>query len=435
MKNAALDIVKTLQDAGHTAYWAGGCVRDFLMGRHPKDYDIATSATPDEIENLFEKTIPIGKCFGVITTEWNGHHFEIATFRNDGGYSDGRRPNAITFSHPAEDALRRDFTINGLFFDPVHEEIHDFVGGQTDIQNKLIRFIGDPHERILEDHLRILRAVRFKNTLGFGYHPDTYAALRKHAALAAKVSGERIRDELNKMLMGDRVSVAFEDLQDTRILEHVFPELEACKGVAQPAEYHQEGDVWTHLMRALDSLPEDTPLVARWAVLFHDIGKPETFKIGERIRFDHHSHVSAEIANRVMRRLRFSRQNIDHVTWAVKHHFMMVELLEMPLGRQRHWFLDPRFPTLLTLFYADAAGTIPMDLSLYEKVKAEYESVVAHFGSMPQPLVSGEDVMTMHGLKPGPQVGTILKEAMEQQLAHAFENREDALQWLRRYPV
>jgi len=431
MKNAAIEIVKTLQDAGHTAYWAGGCVRDFLMGRHPKDYDIATSAKPDEIEDLFEKTIPIGKSFGVITAEHNGHHFEIATFRNDSGDSDGRRPNAVTFSHPAEDAFRRDFTINGLFFDPIYEEFHDFVGGQDDIKNKLIRFIGDPHERILEDHLRILRAHRFRNILQFGYHPDTYHALRKHAHLSNKVSWERVRDELNKIMMSPHSAVAFEDMQDTGVLEHIFPELEACKGIAQPPEFHREGDVWNHLMDSISALDEDVPLIARWAVLFHDIGKPETFKIAERIRFDGHCEASAEIAERVMRRLRFSRQDIDHVSWAVKHHFMMVDLLKMSIGRQRHWFLDPRFPTLLILFYADAAGTTPVDLSLYEKVKAEYEFVKEKFGSMPKPLLSGKEVMEIHGLQPGPQVGEILKKAMEHQLAHDFETHEEALAWLK----
>ena len=366
----------------------------------------------------------------MITTELNGHHFEIATFRNDSGYSDGRRPHAVTFSHPAEDALRRDFTINGLFFDPVYEELHDFVGGQDDIKNKLIRFIGDPHERILEDHLRILRALRFKNTLAFGFHPDTYKALRKHAHLADKVSWERVRDELNKIIMSDKATVAFEDMQDTGVLPHVFPELEACKGVAQPAEFHQEGDVWTHLMHSLNSLPKDASLMVRWAVLFHDIGKPETFKVVERIRFDHHSSVSAKIAARVMRRLHFSRQNIEHVTWVVKHHFMMMELLEMPVGRQRHWFLNPKFPDLLMLFYADAAGTTPTDLSLYEKVKAAYLHTIDKFGSLPEPLLTGEDIMKIHELKPGPLVGKVLKEAMERQLEHEFKTREEALAWL-----
>ncbi len=383
MKNTAVDIVKTLQSAGFQAYWAGGCVRDFLLKKTPKDYDIATSARPEQIEDLFEDTYAVGKSFGVITAIENGHHFEIASFRSDSGYSDGRRPDAVTFTSPDEDAKRRDFTINGLFFDPVTEEIHDFVGGRNDLDNKLIRFIGDPHERILEDHLRILRAIRFKNTLGFGYHPDTYHAIKKHAHLADKVSWERVRDELNKIILSRKASVAFEDMQDTGVLPHVFPELEACKGVAQPPQFHHEGDVWTHLMSALDALPEDASLLAHWTVIFHDIGKPQTFTLNERIRFDKHSEVSAQLAAKVMRRLRFGRKDIDHVTWAVRHHFMMVQLLEMPIGRQRRWFLDERFPTLLQLFYADAAGTQPVDLSLYEKVKAAYEETLQPYESRP----------------------------------------------------
>lgn len=437
MHSIATQIVKTLQKAGHKAYFAGGCVRDMLLKKEPKDYDIATSALPEQIEKLFTDTYPVGKNFGVLHVMENGHTFEIATFRSDSGYSDGRRPDAVIFSHPEEDAKRRDFTINGLFYDPLAKEIHDFVGGQNDLSNKLIRFIGDPHQRILEDHLRIIRAVRFKNTLEFGYHPDTYAALRKHAQLADKVSWERVRDELNKIIVARRAPVAFEDMQDTEILPYILPELEACKGVAQPPQYHYEGDVWTHLMNALTALNErdvtaiePISLLAHWAVIFHDIGKPETFKIAERIRFDEHSERSAEIAERIMRRLHFSRHDIEHVSWVVRHHFMMQELLNMPIGRQRHWFLDARFPDLLLLFYADAAGTTPTDLSLYFKVKAAYEQCLEHFPKRPQPFLNGEDVMQVLGLKAGPVVGSILDEAMEKQLAHELKTREEALEWL-----
>ena len=430
MHKTAIAIVKTLQDAGHKAYFAGGSVRDMLLKKEAKDYDIATSALPDEIEKLFAETYAVGKNFGVIHVVENSHQFEIATFRSDSGTSDGRRPDAVIFTHAEEDAKRRDFTINGLFYDPVADEIHDFVGGRDDLTNKLIRFIGDPHERILEDHLRIIRAVRFKNTLGFGYHPDTYAALKKHAQLADKVSWERVRDELNKIILSRSAPVAFEDMQDTGILPYVLPELEACKGVAQPMQFHQEGDVWTHLMDALGALPEEASLLAHWAVIFHDIGKPETFKIAERIRFDEHSERSAEIAERIMRRLHFSRQDIEHVSWAVRHHFMMEQLLDMPLGRQRHWFLDPRFPTLLLLFYADAAGTTPADLSLYNKVKVAYEECLRHFPERPKPLLTGEDVMQTLGLKAGPEVGKILDGLMEKQLSHEIKSREEALKWL-----
>jgi putative nucleotidyltransferase with HDIG domain len=431
MKNTSISIVRTLQEAGHTAYWAGGCVRDMLMGRHPVDYDIATSALPDEIEDLFEDTYAIGKSFGVIMVRENDHNFEIASFRSDSGYSDGRRPDAVIFSHPAEDAMRRDFTVNGLFFDPINEEIHDFVGGQDDIKNKLIRFIGDPHERILEDHLRIIRAIRFKNTLDFGYHPDTYHALKKHAQLADKVSWERVGDEMNKIIAHENAGIAFEDMQDTGVLPYVLPELEDCKGIAQPAMFHHEGDVWTHSMKALSSLGPDVPLVARWAALLHDIGKPQTFEIKERIRFDEHPQVSAEIAGRIMRRLRFPRKIIDEACWAIEHHFMMQQLLDMPLGRKRHWFLDSRFPTLLNVFYADAAGIDPIDLTLYNKVKAAYEECLENFEAKPEPFITGEDVMKITGLKPGPEVGKIMEEAMEMQLGHEIKDRKEALAWLK----
>ncbi|MBT4385145.1 CCA tRNA nucleotidyltransferase [Candidatus Peregrinibacteria bacterium] len=431
MQKTAKQIVKTLQDKGHKAYFAGGSVRDMIMDKDPKDVDIATSARPDEIEDLFEDTYDIGKDFGVILVHENGHEFEIATFRSDSGYSDGRRPDAVLFTHAEEDALRRDFTINGLFYDPITEETHDFVGGRDDIKNKLIRFIGDPRERILEDHLRIIRAVRFKNTLQFGYHPDTYAAIKKHAHLADKVSWERVRDELNKIIMSELAPIAFEDMQDTGVLPHVLPELEACKGIAQPAEYHHEGDVWTHLMDSIESLPEEAPLLARWAVLLHDIGKPQTFEIKERIRFDHHAEVSADIATRIMRRLRFSRKDRELVSWVIRHHFMMVQLLEMPLGRQRHWFLNPNFPILMYLFFADAAGTTPADLSLYNKVKAAYEDCLENFEQRPEPFITGKDVMDILKLKPGPEIGDILDEAMEKQLGHELNTREEALSWLK----
>jgi poly(A) polymerase len=430
MQKTAVAIVKTLRDAGHKAYFAGGCVRDMLLGKEAKDFDIATSALPEQIEKIFKDTYAVGKSFGVMHVVESGFTFEIATFRSDSGYSDGRRPDAVIFTHAEDDAQRRDFTINGLFYDPIGDEILDFVGGRDDLSNKLIRFIRDPHERILEDHLRIIRAIRFKNTLGFGYHPDTYAAIKKHAALADKVSWERVRDELNKIIMARSAPVAFEDMQDTGVLPYILPELEACKGVAQPPEYHHEGDVWTHLMQALASLPQDAMLNQHWAVILHDIGKPETFKIAERIRFDHHSEISAELGEKILRRLRFSRSDIDEITWAVRHHFMMTQLLDMEIGKQRQWFLSPRFPTLMQLFYADAMGTTPASLHLYNQVKAARDDCLRRFPELPKPLLTGEDVMKTLGVKAGPRVGEILQEVLVKQLGHELESREKALEWL-----
>ncbi|MFA5792434.1 MAG: CCA tRNA nucleotidyltransferase [Candidatus Gracilibacteria bacterium] len=431
MQKTAYQIVKTLQDAGFKAYLAGGCVRDMLLKKEPKDFDIATSALPEQIENIFADTYPVGRSFGVMHVIENGFTFEIATFRNDSGYSDGRRPDAVTFTHAEDDAKRRDFTINAIFYDPILDEIHDFVGGRNDLTNRLIRFIGNPHDRILEDHLRIIRAIRFKNTLGFGYHPDTYEAIKKHAPLADKVSWERVRDELNKIIMARSAPTAFEDMQDTGVLPYVLPELEACKGMPQPMQYHTEGDVWTHLMDALKSLPQSADLVDHWAVIFHDIGKPETFKIAERIRFDHHSEVSAELAERIMRRLRFPRKDIDTISWVVRHHFMMQQLLDMPDGRKHHWFLDERFPHLLMLFYADAAGITPNDFTMYNKVKEAYQTCLKHFPVRPKPLLTGAEVMETLGLKAGPRVGEILQEIAEKQLGHELKTREEAITWLK----
>lgn len=427
MRPTSIEIIKKLKEKGFEAYWAGGCVRDMLIGIEPKDFDIVTSAKPEEIEDALEKTIPIGKEFGVILAIEGGHHFEIATFRSDAGYSDGRRPDAVEFKSAEEDAFRRDFTINGLFYDPLEDRVIDYVEGQKDLDLKLVRFIGDPEERIKEDHLRILRAIRFKNTLDFQYEPKTFQAVRKYSHLISKVSKERIADEINKIIMGKNVSVAFEDLQDTGILKEILPEFENLKGVAQPYQYHKEGDVWEHTMRAVDSLDEFADLSLRWAVLLHDVGKPDTFKIAERIRFDSHAKVSAEIARKVLKRLRQPKKMIDKVCWMVEHHMMMVQLLEMPLGRKRHWFTNEWFPDLIRLFKADIDGTIPGNFDLYHKVNDEYRKTLDEMPKRPDPLVNGNDVCEITGLKPGPEVGEVLKEIYHLQLEGELTSREEAL--------
>lgn len=432
MKPTSIQIIENLRKFGFEAYWAGGCVRDILLGIEPKDYDIVTSAQPDEIEDILEHTIPIGKEFGVILAVQNDHNFEIATFRSDAGYSDGRRPDAIEFTNAEEDAKRRDFTINGMFYDPTEDKVLDFVGGQKDLDAKLIRFIGDPSERILEDHLRILRAIRFKNEFGFQYEPKTYEALVKHSALVIdKVSNERIADEINKMMMSVNPVGAFEDMEDIGVLKVVLPEVLAMKGCAQPMEYHQEGDVWDHSMLALQSLPETTQLPVRWAVLLHDIGKPDTFKLEERIRFDGHVQRSKEIAHDILTRFHFPRKTVEEVKWLVEHHMMMVPLVEMPIGRKRHWFLHPYFLNLMQLFKADAEGTRPTDLSLYQKILDLYRETMKEMPKEPNPLLSGKDVMETLGIKPGERVGEVLEELREKQLAQELTTTEEAMEWLK----
>lgn len=430
----SIEIIKKLRKAGFEAYWAGGCVRDILLGVKPKDFDIVTSAKPEEIETTLEHTIPIGKQFGVILTIADGHHFEVATFRSDSSYSDGRRPDAVLFTNAEEDAKRRDFTINGMFYDPIEDKILDYIDGQKDLENRLIRFIGKPAERLMEDHLRILRAVRFKNVLDFQYDPETYQALQKHASLLIdKVSAERIRDELNKMIISPHAANAFQDMEDLGILKILLPEVQKMKGVAQPYKYHQEGDVWTHAMHSLASLPEESSLALRWATLLHDIGKPETFSVKERIRFDSHDRKSAEIAGKILNALHFERKTIDEVCWLVEHHMMVDSLLKMPEGRKRHWFLHPYFKNLVQLFEADVKGTTPSDMDYVDQIKRQYLFFVRHTPKLPDPLVDGDEVMGIFGLKPSKKVAFILQKVREKQLTKELRTKKQALEWLRKF--
>ena len=443
MKATSIEIIDILKKAGHEAYWAGGCVRDMLLGIEPKDFDIVTSAKPDEIEDLLEHTIPIGKKFGVILAIQNNHHFEIATFRSDSGYSDGRRPDAVEFTNAEEDAHRRDFTINALFYDPSKDEIMDYVDGQKDLDDKLVRFIGDPEERIKEDHLRILRAVRFKNVYNLQYHPDTYQAIKKHVELIKNISKERVADELNKMIMSQNPGQAFEELFEIGALEILIPELCKLKGLAQPLQYHKEGDVWDHSIRALNALTDEesdpnplpaTPpsLALKWATFMHDIGKYDTFSQDEeRIRYDHHAETGAEIARNILNRLKFPKKVVDRVGWLISHHMMVVPLFEMPDGRRRHWFLQPGFEELLEVYRADAMGIEPMDLNYYEKMKKLYNHEIAKLKLMPKSLISGKDVMKILDIEPSEKVGEILKGVREKQLDGKINNKKEAKNYIK----
>lgn len=418
MHKTAISIVKKLQDAGYIAYFAGGSVRDTIMkiSDTTPDIDIVTSAKPDEIQALLPKTLEIGKKFGIIMAIVNGRRFEIATFRSDAGYSDGRRPDAIFFTSPKEDAARRDFTINSLFYDPIADKIIDFQHGQQDIRSKLIRFVGNPDVRIKEDHLRVLRAVRFKNHFDFQYHPDTYQALKKYAHLIKYISPDRIREELIKILEQSPVrSRAFYDMLDLGILKYVLPEIDDLKGVAQPVVYHREGDVFKHTMKAIDSLPADAGLAVILAVLFHDIGKAKTFSVEERIRFDGHVHESGEMAHTIMKRLNFSNKMDEKVVWLIKHHMLLGHLPTMPTSRQRKWFHDQWFSDLIYVFRADIMGSRPMDFSLLNKVLNMYRASMVALPERPKKLLDGRDVMKLLGISAGPRVGEIL---------HAVENAQ-----------
>ncbi|MED5381513.1 MAG: HD domain-containing protein, partial [Verrucomicrobiota bacterium] len=308
LKEGALGLAKRLAGAGFQAYWVGGCVRDARLGQAPHDYDIATDARPDEIEGLFRKTIPVGKQFGVIMVLEAGHEYQVATFRAEAGYTDGRRPGSVRFTDSREDALRRDFTINGLFYDPLADELHDWVGGQADLEAKRIRTIGDPAQRFGEDRLRLLRAVRFAAQLDFAIEPGTFAAVQQHAAAIRDVSAERIRDELLKLFRPPHAARGLDLLRASRLLPEVLPELAATIGCEQPPGYHPEGDVFTPIRLMLDHLPADADATLIWSVLMHDIAKPVTQTHDDgRIRFLGHETVGAEMTLEIMNRLRFPK--------------------------------------------------------------------------------------------------------------------------------
>jgi poly(A) polymerase len=311
----AITIIRELRSHGHKAYLVGGCVRDRLLGISPKDYDVSTDATPQELLQLFPKAQTVGAHFGVVlVTGGNGIQVEVATFRSEGTYSDGRRPDAVRFeSDPALDAKRRDFTINGLMEDPLSREIFDYVGGQTDLERKTIRAIGIPEERFEEDHLRMLRAVRFAARLKFSIEPQTLEAIRYLAHSVAQISAERVRDELVRILTEGGARRGLELLDECGLLTHVLPEVKAFQGVEQPPEYHPEGDVWKHVLLMLGELRHPSPTLAL-GVLLHDVGKPPTFRIADRIRFDGHAEVGAEMTKRRLSQMRFSTDETDQVT-------------------------------------------------------------------------------------------------------------------------
>ncbi len=431
MEKTALAIVKDLKDRGFETYFAGGSVRDILLGKIPKDYDIVTSAKPEEIEDILEHTIPIGKKFGVILAVKNDHHFEIATFRSDAAYTDGRRPDAVYFSDPKEDAFRRDFTINGMFYDPVSKQVLDFVGGQDDLKNKVLRFIGDPHERIVEDNLRLLRAIRFKNELELSYASGTFEAIKNNTKLIRNVSAERIHEELTKILIGKNPGQAIREMSETGILEIILPELEELKGVKQPELYHKEGDVFEHTLESIDSLPENPSKELAWAVLLHDIGKPATFSVDSRIRFNGHAKKGAEMAAKIGKRLKFSNEMISNLQWLIKHHMMLGDMLKMKKTRQAHWIHQPLFHELLELLRADTLGTKPKDLSMYNELK-KLSQQKETLRPKPEEFITGKELIDEFGLKQGPQIGEILDKIHHAQMEEHIKTKEEASELVNR---
>jgi poly(A) polymerase len=424
----AIRIVRALREAGHQAYFAGGAVRDCLLSRPVSDIDIATSAEPREIESLFPTTLPVGRQFGVIVVVEGPHQFEVATFRRDLGYTDGRHPAAVAFSNAVEDARRRDFTINGLFYDPETESVIDYVDGQEDLKRRIIRTVGDAEARFAEDKLRMMRAIRFACELDFAIEPSTYRELVAQGGKIIQVSSERIRDELLKILTGRAPARGLELLLDSGLLAVVLPEVAAMAGVPQPPEFHPEGDVFVHTCLMFRRAGARTPELAM-GILLHDVGKPPTFKIAERIRFDGHAEVGAKMADTICRRLRLPNDTLHEVVDLVRDHLRFMHVREMRESTLKRFLRKENFRDHLELHRLDCLASHG-DLTNYEfcvRKLAEFSQEAIR----PRPLLSGHDLIRA-GLEPGPLFSKILAALEDAQLEGRITSREEAMEWLRR---
>jgi len=443
---AAEHIVARLRAAGFEAYFAGGCVRDILLGVEPKDFDVATSAHPEVVLAMFPRTFAVGAQFGVVLVCQNlddsanpGQSIEIvtevATFRSDVAYQDGRHPTEVRFSAtPQEDVIRRDFTINGMMFDPVLNRqtcnltsaVLDYVGGRADLRDGIIRAIGEPHRRFEEDKLRMLRAVRFAARFDYAIEPATERAIRQLASGIAQVSRERIRDELTKMLTEGHARRAFELLDSTGLLREVLPEVTKLHGIEQPPEYHPEGDVWIHTLLLLDKLPVGVSPTLAWGALLHDIGKPATFSHNppDRIRFNGHVEVGVRIAHAILRRLRFSNEDCDQIFALVENHMRFGDIEKMKDSTLKRFFRLPKFDEHLALHRLDVTSSHG-DLSLYDFAKRRREEL-PEAEVRPQLLVTGRDLIAA-GYHPGPRFKEMLQLAEDAQLEGRIQTREEGL--------
>lgn len=431
MRTIANAIVRRLQTAGFAAFWVGGCVRDFLLEREPGDYDIATTALPEQIEKIFPRTIPVGRKFGVMIVVEGGHQFQVATFRAEADYRDGRHPEQVTFGDAPADASRRDFTVNGLFFDPVKNQLHDWVGGENDLRAKIIRTIGVPAERFGEDHLRLLRAVRFAAQLGFEIEPATFAAIQTFAPIIKTISAERVRDELRKLFAPPHAARGLELLHTSGLLEHVLPELAATVSCEQSPDYHPEGSVFNHLRLMLQRLPPDADPLLSWGVLMHDIAKPLTASRDDKtgsIHFYEHEKIGADLAEKILTRLRFPNGQIEIVVAAVRHHMQFKDALKMRKSTLRRLLLRETFPLELALHRLDCLGS-HRRLDVYDFL-VEQARTLAQQPEIRPSLLTGNDLIAL-GLQPGPELGKLLAEIREQQLSDELKTPDEARAWVR----
>jgi len=423
-KQAAVEILERLRHEGFQAFLVGGCVRDLVMGFTPKDYDISTDATPAQVTRLFPDSLTVGAQFGVVIVPRAEGNVEVATFRSDGRYTDGRHPSEVRYSKtPQQDVLRRDFTMNGLLYDPAKEKVLDYVGGQADIRARRVRAIGDPYQRFSEDRLRMLRAVRFAARLRFTLDAAALEAIRKQAAEIREVSAERVRDEIVKILTEGQARRGFELLDAAGLLEEVLPEIKRMQGVEQPAEFHPEGDVWIHTMMMLEGLRSPTPTLAL-GVLLHDVGKPPTFTVRERIRFDNHVEVGAKMAAEILGRLRVSTRETERVVELVRHHLRFKDFPHMRRSTQLRFLRLPGFAEHLELHRLDCLSS-HRDLTNYDMAKRLLEETPAEI-IRPAPLLRGDDLIAQ-GYSPGPIFKEILQAVEDAQLEGRIHTSAEAL--------
>ncbi len=442
-KDFAISIISTLRGRGFQAYFVGGCVRDLLLGREAKDYDVATNATPFQVMEIFPETYAVGAQFGVVLVPafreesrsdsggGSSHTgaVEVATFRGDIGYSDGRHPDEVRFSSdPREDVARRDFTINGMLLDPATGEVLDFVGGRSDLEARIIRTIGDPERRFNEDKLRMLRAVRFAARFEYTIEPGTFAAIQNLAEQIRVVSRERVRDELTRMLTEGHARRTLLLLDESGLLQYVLPEISAMHGVAQPPEFHPEGDVFTHTLLLLDHLPQPCPMTLAWGALLHDVGKPATFRVApDRIRFDGHVEVGVKIAEDICRRLRFSNDDAAQILALVDNHMRFGHATRMRESTLKRFLRLPAFDEHLALHRADSLAS-HRNLSTYEFVQQKREQIPVE-KMRPSPLITGDDLIAA-GHAPGPKFREILNAVEDAQLEGRLLSRDAALEFV-----
>ena len=424
----AISIVQRLRAEGYESYLAGGCVRDMLLAKVPQDYDIATSAKPEDVQRIFPLTVPVGAQFGVVLVMIDGAPFEVASFRHDGPYLDGRRPSAVRYGTLEDDIQRRDFTINGMVYDPIAARVIDLVGGQDDLRSGLVRAIGDPRARFEEDRLRMIRAVRFAASLKFEIDPPTFAAMQNLASTIAVISWERIGDEVTRILTEGGARRGFELLDRSGVLPIVLPEIVAMKGTAQTPDYHPEGDVFTHTLLLLNHLESPSETLA-YGCLLHDVAKPVCIRQdGDRITFYGHTEQGAEMAEAILKRLKRGRAVWERVAYLVRNHLRLVQAPQMRLSTLKRFLREDGIEELLELARIDALSSNG-DLSYYQfcqKRRGELKQDEIR----PEPLVRGGDLIAL-GFKPGPQFKEILRQVEDAQLGGELHGRDQALEWIR----